>query len=125
MSSPAILSQTTHYQGDRWVDGYRHFGPVSINSSPPSAPCLYAEMRIVKKGSGAVGHVFSSSKATGDGKITIVDSVNYEFEIGSAEESLPLSEGVWEWDFATYRTADGSDLPLTIWSGSINIKKRV
>ena len=114
---------TTHYEGDRWIDGYRHFGPVSVNGSPPADPCLYAEMKFVRKSADTVivGHTLTSASETGEGKITISDSTNYEFDIGDEESNLPLSEGIWDWSFSTYCTADKTDMPLTIWRGSVEI----
>ena len=127
MTMPATLPMTTHYQGDRWIDGYRHFGPVSVNGSPPSDPCLYAEMKFVRpqSGSSSSSCVFTSESQPGEGKITIIDAVNYEFSIGDSEVNLPLSEGVWEWSFSTYCTIDKTDSPLTIWRGSIEIVRSI
>ena len=65
-----------------------------------------------------------SSNTPGNGKLTIVDSTNYEFMIDD-NESRPLSAGEWEWSLATYCTADGSDDPLTLWRGSMSIVKKV
>ena len=124
MSLPAELETTVHYEGDRWVDGYKKFGPVTINGLPPADPCLYAVMKIKSKRSGVSGYSLLSSNTPGNGKLTIVDSTNYEFMIDD-NESLPLSAGEWEWSLATYCTADGSDDPLTLWRGSMSIVKKV
>ena len=115
----------THYQGNRWIDGCRQFGPVSVDGLPPGDPCLYAEMRFVRKKTNTVGYVMKSSNSAGSGKITIVDAVNYQFLIDSSEEEMPLDPGTYDWSFTTYRTADASDLPLTIWVGTIKIVAKV
>ena len=121
---PATLKTTSHYEGNRYLDGYRHFGPISIDGQQPTEPCLYAEMRFVNK-SGTVGFSFKSTNAAGSGKLTIVDAVNYEFSIGAVEQELPLSAGTWSWAFDTHCTVDASDPPFTPWVGSIIIVKKV
>ena len=124
MSLPAELERTTHYEGDRWVDGYKKFGPVSVNGLPPADPCLYAVMTIKSKRSGVGGYSLISTNTSGNGKLTITDSVNYEFSIED-NESLPLSAGEWEWSLATHCTVDGSDDPLTLWRGSMLVVRKV
>lgn len=125
MSKPSRIKTTTHYEGDRWLDGCREFGPVEINGSPLPEPCLYAEMRIVHKATNTVKHIFKSTNPPGSGRIEIVDPVNYKFTIPLTEEELPLTAGTHEWSFSTYRTADKSDLPLTIWIGTLKITPKV
>lgn len=125
MSTPAVIEMTTHYQGDRWLDGCREFGPVLIDGASPADPCLYAEMRIVNRKTKAVGYTLKSSNAIGGGRITIVDQNTYQFLIDDTEEALPLETGTYDWAFSTYRTVDASDLPLTIWVGSIKINPKV
>ena len=122
--TPATLKPTTHYEGNRYLDGYRHFGPVLINGQPPAGPCLYAEMRFVNNKSGG-SFSFKSTNAAGSGKITIVDAENYEFSIDAVEQELPLAAGTWSWAIDTHCTADASDPPFTPWIGSIIITKRV
>ena len=121
--TPATLKPTTHYEGNRYLDGYRHFGPISIDGQPPTEPCLYAEMRFVNK-SGR-NFSFKSTNVSGSGKLTIVDAENYEFSVDAIEQELPLSPGTWSWALDTHCTADASDPPFTPWIGSITIIKKV
>ena len=96
--TPATLDAMTHWRGDLWRDGYRHFGPMTDeNSNPPAAPCLYCRLQFRDKKTGVLGYELNSAPATGQGAITIVDSTRYEFSI--PDQKLPLSAGKYVWDF--------------------------
>lgn len=116
---PATLPETTHYRGDRWTDGHRHFGPVLVDGVAPADPCLYCRVQFRQRKTGVFGYELNSAPVAGQGQITITDGAAYVFDLPSQE--LPLAVGSWDWDFETYTTADHSDLPWTIWRGSIKI----
>lgn len=119
---PAALPETTHYRGDRWIDGHRIFGPVLIDGAPPAQPCLYCRMQFRDR-AGTLGHELNSAPAAGEGTITIVDAAAYTFSLPN--QALPLAEGSWLWDFETYTTADHTDPPWTIWRGSMRVLQDV
>lgn len=118
MSEPATLPATKHYRGDIWDDGYRQFGPISIDGSPPAAPCLYCRMQFRDK-KGNLGFELNNDPGPTQGTIDIDDAANYSFSI--PDQALPLAAGVWYWDFETYTTIDHSDAPKTWWKSQITI----
>lgn len=121
---PAVLPKMTHWRGDLWRDGFRHFGPmVDENGGPPAPPCLYCRMQFRDKKTGAMGYELNSDPGEGQGTITIVDGTNYEFDL--PEQALPLNVGTYQWDFETYTTADTSGLPITWFTGEIVVKQDI
>lgn len=93
---PYTLEKMYHVRGDVWDDGYRHFGPITDEDENPLAdPCISCRIQYRDQRTKALGHELSSTSGT----ITIVDAVNYEFDIPT--QALPLGVGVWLWEFET------------------------
>lgn len=119
---PAILPDQTHYRGDLWENVY-HFGPVTDESGdPPDTPALSCRMQF-RDTKGVLGYELSSIPGEGKGTITIVDSVNHEFDI--PPQDLPLEAGLWEWDFEVFSTVDLTGLPSTYFAGKMTVTKDI
>jgi hypothetical protein len=98
---PYVMPKQTLYRGDKWEDVY-HIGPMAdtITGLPPGNPCLSCRIQFRDKTTHELGYELNSAAATGKGIITIVDSVNYEFDI--PPQALNLNAGTYEWDFETF-----------------------
>lgn len=112
---PAQLPALTHFSGDYWTDGYRHFGPVTYNNAAPDEPCVFCSVQF--KSNGILGYELNSDPGEGQGEITIVSAANWEFDIPSQE--LPLKRGKWTWKFKIYTDLEKD--PVTIWIGTLNV----
>jgi len=118
---PTTLPSTTHTQGDLWHDGYRHFGPMTLeDGSPPGPPCLFCQMIFKDDKLGEVVYELNSSPADDQGSITIISGDNYEFDIPN--QALPLAIGSFTWVFKTYLSADHSDPPISWFNGQVFVK---
>ena len=119
--NPANLPPQTLYRGDIWETVY-HFGPItdSLTHLPPGEPALSCRMQF-KNNKGELGYELNSVPTTGKGTITIVDAVNYEFDIPS--QALPLEAGEWTWDFKTFETDDCTGLSRTFYKSKVFISE--
>jgi hypothetical protein len=117
------MPDQTLTRGDVWESVY-HIGPMEDElAQPPAPPCLSCRLQFRDRTTGALGYELLSTVVDGKGLITIVDSVNYEFDI--AEQILPLKVGTFDWDFETFETADYT-LPSRTWlTGTFNIIKDI
>jgi hypothetical protein len=107
-----------HWRGDKWVDGFTGCGPITIDSQPPDAPCLYCRMQF-RDAKGVLGYELNSAPGPGQGLLEIIDAVNYIFS--RPAQDLPLGVGTWKCDFETYTTSAHTDPPTTWFRGKMTV----
>lgn len=112
---PAIVTLDPYYRGDAW-EGL-HIGPMSEDGLPPAPPCVSARMHFRHPKTRALGFALSSNPASGEGRITVVSAINYEFDI-PRQVLTGLDAGKWLWDF---ETIDAEGLPSTWISGELTV----
>jgi len=118
---PTALPATTHTFGDLWRDGYRYIGPMTLDTGEPvGPPCLFCQMLFSDDKLSEVLYELNSAPSEGQGTLTIVNGVTYEFSIPN--QALLLAKGSYKWVFKTYLTADHSDPPISWFDGTIHVK---
>lgn len=122
---PATVRLDTHYCGDTW-NGLS-IGPVQYNVGTILDPILESPpYRVVscrsqfRDSSGTLGYEFSSNPTSGKGSITIIDDVEWIFQI--YPQILILDAGSWGWDFECIDTQGNI---LSLYNGTIKIKQDV
>jgi len=119
---PAVMPTQTIYRNDLWEQVY-YFGPVEDElSDPPEIEGLSCRMQF-RDVYDNFGYELSSIVTEGKGTITIIDSVNHEFDIPA--QALPLEVGTWLWDFEVFGTDDLTGLGITYYSGKIIVVKDI
>lgn len=120
---PAKLPTLTLTRGDIWEDVY-HFGPMTEDNLPVTmGECLSCRMQFRNSTTFALGWEINSVGGTGIGDITIVDGINYEFDIPA--QSISLTVGKWVWDFETFETDDLTGPARTWYTGTFVIKQDI
>lgn len=118
---PTTLPAISHYRGDLWRDGYRHFGPMSDEDGDPPAPeCAGVRMVFNTEKTDELAYELNNDPGTDQGTIVIVNAQAYEFDI--PDQALPLAIGTYTWALKTYLQSDYSDPPITWFTGLIHIK---
>ena len=107
----------THYMGDTWKS-LLGFGPILIDDAQP--PNYLVSCRMQFRDRSVLGYELNSAPEAGEGTLTITNSATWEIAVPG--QPLPLTSGIWLWDF---ETVDSEDIILTLYKGSIRVEKDV
>lgn len=88
---PIFVTLSAHTHGDTWPG--MSLGPMTINGAAPTAAAASARMQFRLATTSAMGQEFNTTGGVGIGTITIVDAVNWQFNVPA--QALSLAVGVY------------------------------